>query len=125
MMEVELYAPPDYWALTDDERACYNGCGTSGWKGAVVPETMWGLNVTRACNIHDHMYKYGMSEEDRAEADRVFLNNLMRIINARGGWLTWLRRYRAVTYYNFVRKYGSVHFWDGKNKPENMVTVTV
>lgn len=124
-MIVELYAPPSYWSLTDGERSCYNGCGTSGWKGAVVPETMWGLNVTRACNIHDHMYKFGQTEEDRAEADRVFLNNLLRIINAKGGWLAWPRRYRAMTYYNFVNKYGSVHFWDGKNKPENMAKVTV
>lgn len=124
-MKVELYAPASYWALTNEERARYNGCGTSGWKGAVVPETMWGLNVTRACNIHDHMYAFGKSEADRQEADRVFLNNLLRIINAKGGWLTWLRRYRATTYYNFVNKYGAVHFWDGKNKPENMVAVTV
>lgn len=124
-MIVELYAPPSYWALTEEDRGQYNGCGTSGWKGKIVPETMWGLNVTRACNIHDHMYKFGRSELDRQEADRVFLNNLLRIINAKGGWLAWPRRYRAMTYYNFVNKYGSVHFWDGKNKPENMAKVTV
>lgn len=124
-MMVELYAPAGYWELTSDQRACYNGCGTSGWKGAVVPETMWGLNVTRACNIHDHMYKFGRSELDRQEADRVFLNNLLRIIDAKGGWLAWPRRYRAMTYYNFVNKFGSVHFWDGKNRAKNLAKVAV
>ena len=125
-MKVELYAPASYWNLSPEERACsYNGCGTDGWKGKVVPETMWGLNVSRACDIHDHMYKFGATEIERDEADRVLLNNLLRIINAHGGWLTWLRRYRATTYYNFVRKYGGPHYWDGKNKPEDLMVISL
>ena len=125
MTQVKLFAPRDYWELSDEDRACYNGCGTSGWKGAVVPETLWGLNVTRACNIHDHMYKWGQTEEERAEADRVFLNNMLRIINAHGGCLAWLRRYRAMTYYNFVRKFGGPHYWAGKNRVEDEKVIAV
>lgn len=73
----------------------------------------------------DHMYKWGLTEEERAEADRVFLNNMLRIINAHGGCLAWFRRYRAMTYYNFVRKYGGPHYWAGKNRPEDEMVVSV
>lgn len=123
MPAIKLFAPESYQlALINDpdyvDQIC-NGCGTSGWKGKIVPETMWGLNVTAACQIHDWMYYHGKSEEDRVEADRVFLNNLIRIINAHGGWLAWLRRYRATTYYNAVREFGAVPFWQGKNRPED------
>ena len=28
-----------------------NGCGTAGWKGAIVPETIYTIRITDACNI--------------------------------------------------------------------------
>ena len=121
MNDMKLYAPESYWTATPEQRKTIcNGCGVAGWKGKLVPDTMWGLNISKACDIHDWMYHFGKTEEDRCEADRVFLNNLIRIINAEGGWLAFLRRYRATTYYNAVHSFGGPAFWDNKNADSSM-----
>ena len=118
-----LYAPESYWNATPAERsAVCNGCGAAGWKGKLVPNTMWGLNIRKACDIHDWMYHYGTTEADRHDADKAFLNNLIRIINAHGGVLAGLRRYRATTYYNAVHRFGGAAFWDNKN-PDGTMSV--
>ena len=118
---LQLYAPESYWSATPTERSeVCNGCGTAGWKGKLVPNTMWGLNIRKACDIHDWMYHFGVTEADRYEADKAFLNNLIRIINSQGGWLAPLRRYRATTYYNAVHQFGGAAFWDNKNPEETM-----
>lgn len=120
-MATKLYAPESYWNATPEQRKVVcNGCGVAGWKGKLVPNTMWGLDISKACDIHDWMYHYGNTEEDRCEADRVFLNNLIRIINAHDGMLAAIRRYRATTYYNTVRAYGGAAFWDNKNPDGTM-----
>lgn len=118
---LRLYAPESYWTATTTERsAVCNGCGVAGWKGKLVPDTLWGLNISKSCDIHDWMYHFGKTEEERCEADRVFLNNLIRIINHHGGALAGLRRYRATTYYNSVHRFGGSAFWDDKNPSETM-----
>ena len=125
-MVVEMFAPEDYWmaSLNKREMVC-NGCGTAGWKGKFVPDSIWGLSVVEACHIHDWMYHHGSTEKDRREADRVFLNNMLRIINQKGGWLASFRRYRAMTYYNAVRNYGGPAFWANKNPEMCEAYVTV
>jgi hypothetical protein len=113
----KLYAPEEFWSLSDVARAdICNGCGAKGtaW---LIPDTMYGLNVSPACDIHDYMYMVGHTEADREEADRVFLNNMLRIINAGSGWgwVKALRRGRAKNYYRAVRWFGGPFFWAGKN----------
>jgi hypothetical protein len=117
---MKLYAPPLYWSLSPEGKAdICNGCGAKGF-GWTVPETIWGLKITEACNIHDFMYLVGVDEEDRQEADRVFFNNLIRIIEAKTKlWpLKMLRHRRALKYYEAVRCFGGPAFWAGKNEPE-------
>jgi len=74
---------------------------------------MWGLSVQPACEIHDWMYAKGRSIEDKKQADGVFLDNLLRIIDA--GTSSWvlrkLRRRRARTYYLSVKYFGGPAFW--------------
>ena len=117
----ELYAPEQYWLLYDVARAeLVNGCGTRGIIGILVPDTIWGLRITTACNIHDWMYGVGTILADKEEADRVFLNNMLRLID--GGWW-WLKRpriLRAREYYQAVKICGGPAFWSGKNKKEAM-----
>ena len=81
---------------------------------------MYGLSVFRACQIHDYMYYMGKTLADKEEADRVFLNNMVRIINAetKWKWLRCLRKRRAYAYYKAVDIFGGSSFWDGKNRPE-------
>lgn len=110
-----MVVPESYINATDEERAAVcNGCGTAGWKGKLVPDTIWGLPVRPACQVHDWMYHLGRTEQDKDEADMVFMRNLIRLINAHGGWLAPIRRYRATTYYNAVAEAGGAAFWDGK-----------
>ena len=115
----KLFAPVDYWNATPLERRRYcNGAGARGW-GALVPDTMWGLSVREAANIHDWMYAHGRPKvKDKDSADRVFLNNMIRIIDARTrvGVLRRLRYRRAHMYYKAVCRFGGPTYWRGKNK---------
>lgn len=117
----KLYAPLNYWNATKEQLdTITNGCGTAGWKGLLVPETLFGLSVSESCNIHDWMYHHGKTVEDKEEADRVFLNNMTRTVNAKKSFwlLRKLRLWRAKTFYNAVKDYGSDAFWANKNNPE-------
>jgi hypothetical protein len=124
--QVELYAPAMYWRVSPATRELLtNGCGTGGLIGLLVPDTIYGLPVHRACDIHDFMYRIGETEKDKEEADIAFLNNLLRIIEARTRWkiLLELRVCRARTYYRAVRDLGGPAFWSGKNEPETVCPV--
>ena len=116
-----LYAPADYWRLSGiaKGRLC-NGCGTKGLCGVIVPDTIWGLCITPACDIHDFQYATGETIADKESADRAFLNNMLRLIEAgtKWRWLKRLRARRARTYYDAVRRFGGPAFWAGKNRPE-------
>jgi len=102
-------APQSFWNATGEKRArnC-NGCGTEGWKGSLVPETVWGLRISLACDVHDWMYADGETLGDKEVADIIFLCNLLSIIRRAadksfGGWcLKILRERRAMTYYQAV-----------------------
>jgi len=125
MNNAQLYAPPSYVTATPEVRAAaVNGCGTGGWKGSLVPDTLWGLSVTAACNIHDWMYTAGGTLADKDEADRVFLNNMLRLVEAAGGWaiLKQLRRNRAREYYEAVHIFGGPAFWAGKNPDTHTIS---
>jgi hypothetical protein len=121
-MSALLYAPAAYWRLTRAGRAelQLNGCGPSGWKNRLVPEHLLWVSITAACDIHDYMYITGRTEADREESDRVFLNNMLRIVEGESStWLTRdLRRRLALRYYATVRDLGGPYFWQEKNPPE-------
>ncbi len=120
-----LFAPQGYINASPLLRSrVVNGCGTDGWKGQLVPEKIWGLPVTAACNIHDWMYSAGFDIADKREADRAFLNNMLRLIDAAGGigLLRWLRRKRALKYYQAVAEFGGAAFWDSKNEIINTIS---
>lgn len=120
-MSEKLFAPVGYWAMSPSARAeLTNGCGPAGWKGRYIPDHLLWVSIQAACDIHDWMYRVGQTEADREEADRVFLNNMLRIVEARStNWLTRdLRRRLALRYYATVRDHGAVYFWEDKNLPE-------
>lgn len=113
---MKLYAPDGYHDLTKKEKKeICNGAGPKGY-GWIVPDTIYGLSITEAANIHDYMYHVGATIEDKKKADRVFMNNMMRIIESKSGWvLRKLRRRRVRTYYKSVKYGGGPAFWAGKN----------
>lgn len=123
-----LYAPMTYWSASADlrSRVC-NGAGPAAesWFGKfvawLIPETMWGLRITEAANVHDWMYWEGRTPEEKVDADRTFLLNLIALIED-GTTKVWmvglilreLRRLRALLYYFFVRECGDAAFVAGK-----------
>lgn len=120
-----LFAPESYTRATPEVRAAVvNGCGPGGWKIDLVPDTIWLLDISACCDIHDWMYAAGSYIYDKEEADRVFLNNMLRTIEAAGGWwwLKALRRRRAAKYYNMVHLFGGPAFWLGKNSGTQLIT---
>jgi hypothetical protein len=119
--KLKLYAPKEYWNAIDaktDISSIINGCGTTDWKGELIPESLLGLSITPACNIHDWMYYYGETYQDKEEADRVFLNNMVRIINndSDNVFLKKARLAEAKVYYEAVKNFGGHAFWENKNQ---------
>ena len=101
-----LLASKHYWEATELRRSLNcNGCGTEGWKGALVPDTIWGLDVNPACNIHDWDYAEGTTPDQKNAADFRFQKNMIALIrqSAKRSWTGWVlkipREYRAFTYY--------------------------
>jgi len=116
---LELYEPPAYTAADVKTRKLVcNGCGAAGAKFDFVPDKIWGLSITPACDIHDWMYHFAKPDiKDKVNADRIYMNNMLRIIEKKGGWLKGCRRNRALFYLKMVENFGGPAFWEGKNKP--------
>lgn len=107
-----LYAPREYWELTPEQKAeICNGAGPKGF-GFLVPDTIYGLSITEAANIHDYMYHIGGHKYDKLIADKAFDSNMKKIID-KGTWWNWLkklRNHRADMYYEAVVKFGDAAF---------------
>jgi hypothetical protein len=127
-----LWAPDEYWELTEKqlrERIGKGGCGPGSIWDYLVPDKLYGvIDVRPACSIHDYMYDVGESEEYKEEADKVFHDNMHRIILwETAGWYKDTERrdkvreecYRqADFYYYMVANFGGPSFWANKDKPE-------
>lgn len=115
-MRHALYMPGPYIEADDNIKALIcNGCGAAKSKFDFVPDTVWGLDITPACHIHDWMYHHGKTIDDKDEADRVFLNNMLRLIERGNRFLKPLRRRRALKYYESVVAFGGPAYWANKN----------
>jgi hypothetical protein len=115
---VKLFADEDYWSVSEKIRANW-GCGPGGIGDVLVPDTVWGLNIKPACQIHDWYYRHWPedTEEARLRADRIFFNNMLRIVNAKtkNRLLLALRRLRCKTYYKMVRSFGATAYFMDRN----------
>lgn len=95
-----LFAPFGFWELSPDElKEVSNGAGPKGF-GWIVPDTMYGLDISLAADIHDYMYD---KKHPKDLSDGLFQTNLHAIIRKKGGWLEWLRMRRAAKYVAAVR----------------------
>ena len=126
--EAKLYAPPGFSALTE----C-NGCGTR--KGDLIPENFlfggWFKSeaLKKCCCIHDYMYEFPASSgiKGKEEADRAFLNNMVRAIHYSSAW-PWLKTIRlrqAKIYYLAVKDFGGPAYWWGKNHESEEITCPI
>lgn len=119
---VDLISSDAYKNASKDilKKIC-NGVGPTGILGWFIPETIWGLNITPAADIHDFDYEVGVTEEDKKIADDNFLTNQFTLIKNGLKW-KWLRRarIRRANFYHFtVKVLGVKHFGNKKNFEEN------
>jgi hypothetical protein len=124
VLTVDLFAPRDYgnqpcW-FWDAEKDWHNrGCGPGEGVGDVlVPDHLLGLGIQWACAIHDWMYAWGIDLADKDMADRVFRQNMRRIIKARGGLLKHVRYRLADIYYWAVAYGGTNSYWNAKHEKD-------
>ena len=104
--EVERYRLDAPIINYDDYRTHCNGCGSKG--GVKFPDTMWGVDIEAACNIHDIGWARAKTYEDLVEANEVFDNNLKKIVDAESNSFTvWFRRMRVAKYVSAVELKGT------------------
>lgn len=116
-----LYAPLSYHqASCAAKRKVCNGCGAKG--GIKVPDTMYGLDIKEACNIHDWMFKHGKTYADFLFANGIFQVNLTRIIvqQSANKFMIMLRLRRASKYFNAVAMLGQDAYWKNKRRNAGM-----
>jgi lysozyme len=104
-------------------------CGAGvGIGDIIVPETMYGLSVSPACDIHDAMWDIAEpSWIEFHQSNSIFLSNILSIIHHRSSSITLehLRNYRAVTYYNTVNTIGSKIFWKLKKEQGELLELDI
>ncbi len=133
-MSYKLYAPKEFWTLDWKyyiKKQC-NGCGNDSTRSVTKKigfnmDRIIFVNVRPACGIHDWQYSspriLGIepSHEHRMSCDRIFFNNLIRIVDAEGvrlkSWAItkWLRRRICNAYYIAVKNFGGNSYWEANN----------
>lgn len=110
-----LRAIEEFWNLTPIQVSeIAHGCGPgSGWKEKIIPDTILGICITPACNIHDVEYHFGDTHEDKEEADLNLIHNALLINNKDSKfWLfKSIRRKLILSYYEAVSDFGALAFW--------------
>ena len=103
-----LEYPPGY---KNSASALSGGCGSDKAWIDLVPDKIFGLDITEACKIHDYMYVIGGSRQDKIKADKLFYRNLKTIVlnnhnlAMRKSWLATIK-----LYYIAVRDFGDSSF---------------
>jgi hypothetical protein len=102
---VPLYAPNDFFDLPIEMVEDHiGGCGPGDFGDKIVPDSIWGLNIVRACEIHDFCFRV-LCDWPQKRCDVTFRNNIKRLITqgSKRRWLIPLRLIRMWTYYFAVR----------------------
>ena len=118
-MDKKLYAPKSYWEANEAQRnEICNGCGAKD--GIKVPDTIYGVCIRKACDIHDWMYQHGTTLADKMFADAMFRMNMATIIDNNSNFIMGpIRNMRASKYYVAVVEWGDEAFW--VKKPKNKI----
>ena len=88
----------------DDILEATNGCGREGIENRIIPDTIYGLDISPACRVHDWMYADAETLMDENYADAIFGANLISMIqqHTKSRVLKWLRLRRAYKYVDAV-----------------------
>ena len=116
--QYKLAAPESFWNADPDFISEFTGgCGpgdSGSFTDRLIPDTIYFLNVTLACQIHDWTYVVWNSKEDFQISNKLFKNNMQRIVDQTDSpkWLKWLRYKRLYKYYWLVKHFGEVRYFD-------------
>ena len=125
-MNLPLYIPQNYLQATDKQRASVcNGCGAKN--GAKVPNTIWGISIKTACNIHDWMFNIGKTKGDYYFANIMFFWNMTAIVvNASNVFTLLIRMERVLTYFlGVMSSKGVKAYWVDKSVKDESNTITI
>ncbi len=109
-----LAAPESYWSATPEIKdSVTNGCGSKGF-GFLVPDKIFGMSITPACDIHDWMCLVYNDEAGFKLSTQVFFDNMQRINHAKSQcrFLERLRASRIKLYYRAVKDFGRLFYYD-------------
>jgi hypothetical protein len=88
-------------------------CG-SGWTNGIVPDSLFGVDISYACFVHDQNYSQN-STMDRIDADWLFARDIFRILTASGVNATEAAKF-AMIYFAGVRGPGFFAY-EGQGSP--------
>lgn len=100
-----LYAPFSYWEDKEEKSTnkIINGCGPQYLPSNLIPDRLFGLNLTPSCNIHDWMYFKAKNKNDFVLADKIFLKNMNSLNRLNKSRKTKLRKILINIYYYSVK----------------------
>lgn len=107
-----LWAPESYWKLSNNEKyEITNGCGPARAMG-LVPNSILGVDLKPACDIHDYTYARPNSMYDRKDADDLLLMNMHKLMTQKlsPGLMQPIGIIGVGLYYVAVRLFGGVFF---------------
>ena len=119
-----LMRPAVVAALTPTQAAdLTNGCGPQSMKIKLIPDTVMGIDFFPACAVHDQCYSFGEDEDDKRLSDRIFLFNLLVLIDkhcAAKGIIDKVQRVAARSaafdYFKAVSDWGRAAFYAHKGQ---------
>jgi len=114
----QLRACDEFWNMTPLQVSkIAHGCGPGkGWKEGIVPDIILGIDISPACIIHDVEYFFGENRDDKDEADKNFLTNMLEINDSDSKFFLfkYLRRRIIFNYYSAVADMGDLAFFGEK-----------
>jgi len=86
-------------------------CGSEKAWFDFIPDNFVGVNISKACKIHDYLYTIGGTKKDKIKADKMFKKNLTALV-LNNGDLIWRDTNLALVnaYYLAVSRFGDSSF---------------
>lgn len=130
-MSLQLYVPELCQKFIHEHPEEFKkfGCGPGGIGDYLVPDTVYFLDISPACRVHDWQYRFSpdASSAARKGHDKILSYNSMMIVRyyTTNQGLYLLRRRRIKTYYQMVRAFGSPSYWnEGRNEAKDLMEIS-
>jgi hypothetical protein len=112
---------PERWASLCNGVGSEVGTWWQKWLYHITPDTIWGMDITPASDIHDVEYTVPdyfatkfVAENYRHDSDLRFRHNIETLADRNWRILRQKRYLRARVYYHILRQQGAASFYAGK-----------